>query len=171
MEDNFSMKKLITDIRQDVIQYANKHHFNLKMMKPKGKVLIPKKLGRENPKFIKTDNFNLAQTLDTINTVASTVQQVSNTVQQVNAAVSTKSNTIQATVHTPPSNTNPLLNAGYNFLQNNNPLINNGYNTNTKITGQSPMVLQPELKFDTNTLLISGGILVIVIVLVLVNRK
>lgn len=171
MEDNFSMKKLPAVVNNGKAKRTPVHH-NLKMMKPKGKVLVPKKLGRTNPDFIKTDHFDLAKTLNTINTVASAVQQVSTTVQQVNAAVSTQSNTVKATVTTPPANANPLLNAGY-ALTAKNAGINNGYNPNTGIIGQmqQPITLQAQPSFSMNTILMIGAAVVVVLVILFTLKK
>ncbi len=172
MEDNFNLKEFGKEIQTRVRDFEKKHNFNLKRVKHKGTVLIPKVIGRENPMFIKTDEFDFAKTLETINTVASTVQQVSQTVQQVNAAVSTQNNTVKATVQTPPISGSSLLNAGYKFLENNNPTINNGYNTNTQVTGQPKVILQPEPSLNMQTMmLIGGGVLLMVVVLVLTKRN
>lgn len=165
MEDNFSLKKLAKKVTKKVVTVAKKP-VQIVAKKTGKKVVIPKKLGRINPDFIKTDQFDFAKLMSTVETIGNAAQTVSTTYSQV----ATAANTVKATVKTPPASTSPLSNAGYTPLQNTNPYVNNGYNVNTPVTGQPPLVLQPESSIDTNTMLMFGGGLLVMVILTFVLR-
>lgn len=171
MEDNFSLKKFVKNIEDDAKKFASKHHINFLHLKKKGTVLVPKKVGRENPEFIVTDHFNLAKIVDTVNTIGSAVEKVGNAAEKVTAAISTVNNTVKATVVTPPSNTGILANAGYLRPTGTNPYVNNGYSPNTPVTGQQPLVVQPEMSLNSQTMLLVGGGIIVLVIITLLLRK
>lgn len=92
-------------------------------------VYVPKKVGRENPLLINTENFDFAKVFDTIQKVGNQVEKVSNTVSNVSKNVSGVISNVKGTV----SNAQQTVNKIQDITRNQPsrirtaPLINYGY--------------------------------------------
>lgn len=81
-------------------------------------IYVPRKIGRTNPNYIRTDNFDFAKILDTVNKAADTVQKVGSSVSSAAANVQSATSNIKQSVQnvksiTAPSTQGPAITSQY----------------------------------------------------------
>lgn len=92
-------------------------------------VFVPKKLGRENPKAIVTENFDFSKIVETVQNVGKQVENVSNTVSNVSKSVSGAISNVKGTVSNAQQTVDKIQQITRNTPSrvNSQPIPNYGY--------------------------------------------